>query len=195
MAAHLDQPVEGVMLDGQSMHDGPTHLVIVGLMGSGKTTIGMALARRLGLPHRDSDVDLLARTGRSARAIAAAEGVEALHELELQHLFDALRVPEPSVISAAASLVDAVTAREALTTSVAYVVWLRIDPATATVRSRRSRHRPGHESLTAQAARRDPLFASIADLVEDGTDDPGAIVERVAARWQAARTARRDASG
>jgi dephospho-CoA kinase len=61
-----------------AMHNGPTHLVMVGLMGSGKTTVGMALARRLGLPHRDSDVDLLARTGRSARAIAAADGVEAL---------------------------------------------------------------------------------------------------------------------
>jgi shikimate kinase len=176
------------------MHDGPTHLVIVGLMGSGKTTVGTALARRLGLPHRDSDADLLARTGRSARAIAAAEGVEALHELELQHLLDALRVPEPSVISAAASLVDAVTAREALTAPAAFVVWLRIDPATAAIRARRSRHRPGHESLTAQAARRDPLFAAIADLVEDATDDPGAIVERVAARWQAVRADAQDAS-
>ena len=164
-------------------------------MGSGKTTVGMALARRLGLPHRDSDVDLLARTGRSARAIAAADGVEALHELELQHLLEALRVPDPSVISAAASLVDAVPAREALAATVAFVVWLRIDPATATMRSRRSRHRPGHESLAAQAARRDPLFASIADVVEDGTDDPGAIVERIATRWLSVRADARDASG
>jgi len=50
------------------------HLVLVGLMASGKTTVGQTLAARLGRPFVDNDVVLERRTGRSAREIAAADG-------------------------------------------------------------------------------------------------------------------------
>ena len=76
--------------------------------------IGRALAEGLGRPFRDSDADLLARTGRSARDLAAADGVEALHAIELQHLIDALADPTPAVIGAAASVIDTPVGRTAL---------------------------------------------------------------------------------
>ena len=75
------------------------HVVLIGLMGSGKTTVGRALADVLGRPFRDSDTDLLERTGHSARDLAARDGVEALHVLELEHLLDAVRGSTPAVIS------------------------------------------------------------------------------------------------
>lgn len=164
------------------------HIVVVGLMGSGKTTIGRRLAESLGWAHRDSDADLRATTGRTAREIADVEGIDRLHALELGHLLDALADPKPSVISAAASVIDGPRGRTALADPAAPVVWLRIDAATAARRApkRGADHRPAPESLEVQAARRDPLFADVADVTVDvaapGPDGrPDAIAERILA--------------
>lgn len=143
------------------------HVVLMGLMGSGKSSVGAAVAAALGWPHRDSDVDLRTATGRSARQIAAADGIDALHALELDHLLDALATSGPSVISAAASVIDDPGARDALEDPSVLVVWLRVSAATAARRMTSADHRPRPEAVQVQAARRDPWFASVADLVID----------------------------
>jgi shikimate kinase len=152
-------------------------MVLVGLMGSGKTTVGAALATTLGRPHRDSDADLERMTGLTAREIAAQEGIDRLHELELRVLFDALRRDEPSVISAAASVIDQPKARDALRGPDVHVVWLRARPAVlarrasggaaAASRGDRSDHRPERGPVADLAAQRDPLYAAIADRTID----------------------------
>ena len=161
----------------------PRHVVVLGLMGSGKTTVGARLARALGWPHRDSDADLTAATGLSARELAAQDGILALHALELRHLLDALAVDEPSVISAAASTIDEPEGRAALAHPSVYVVFLRIDPTVALQRVSKGRHRPSPEDLRVQAARRDPMFREVADQeVDTGATRPGAIVRAVVDR-------------
>jgi shikimate kinase len=157
----------------------PGHLVLIGLMGSGKTTIGAAVAARLGRPHRDSDAELEARTGRSARDIAASEGVEALHALESELLLEALAAPRPAVVSAAASIIDVPAGRAALARPDVDVAWLRISATAAVERAGEGAHRPWHEDLADQAARRDPLFAALADVTLDASDAEAAIVERL----------------
>ena len=161
------------------MTEGPGHIVLIGLMGSGKTTVGHGLAGALERPLRDSDADLLARTGRSARDIAAGDGIAALHELELTHLLESLASPEPAVIAAAAAVIDAPEGRAALAAPSVRVAWLRIDPDTAVRRGRGGTHRPDHD-LVAQAARRDPWFAAVADVAVDVTaDDALSVVARL----------------
>ena len=49
-------------------------IVLVGFMGAGKSTVGRALADRLGLPFLDSDTVIEERAGRSIAQIFAAEG-------------------------------------------------------------------------------------------------------------------------
>jgi shikimate kinase len=153
------------------------HIVVVGLMGSGKTTVGAALARALARPHRDSDRDIARSAGTTAREIAAAEGIEHLHALELDHLLDALQEPNPTVVSAAASVIDTSDARAALADPAVNVVWLRGDPSLLAVRAARDDHRPSPEPPALQAARRDPLFAEVADhTIDVGDLTPDEIV-------------------
>ncbi|HEY4634703.1 MAG TPA: shikimate kinase, partial [Candidatus Limnocylindrales bacterium] len=50
------------------------------------------------------------------------------------------------------------------------VIWLRGDPATLAARAAAGAHRPNPEPMEAQAARRDPLFAGVADRTVDVED-------------------------
>ena len=151
----------------------PRHVVVVGLMGSGKTVVGRRIAALLGWRHRDSDREIEAATGLTVRELSERNGVEAMHALEARHLLDALEAPEPSVISAAASTVEVPECRAAMTRPGVAVVWLRAQPATLAKRfSARDRHRPEFGSspeafLTEQAARRHPLFATLDPVIVD----------------------------
>lgn len=149
----------------------PRHVVVVGLMGSGKTVVGRRLAALLDRPWRDSDRDIEAATGLTVRELRDRDGVDSMHALEARQLLDALAAPEPSVISAAASTVEVPECRAALTAPEVAVVWLRASPATLAKRfATKDRHRPEFGSspesfLTEQAERRNPLFASLNPIV------------------------------
>jgi shikimate kinase len=148
-------------------------VVIVGLMGSGKTVVGRRLAVRLGWAWRDSDREIEAATGLTVRELRDRDGVDAMHALEARHLLDALAAPVRSVISAAASTIDVPVCRAALAAPGVAVVWLRARPETLARRfSTRDRHRPEYGAspeafLAEQAARRNPLFASLDPIVID----------------------------
>ena len=78
----------------------PLHVVLMGLMGSGKSTLGVPLARRLGRPYVDNDRQLELRTGQTAHTLAAAVGMDELHRDEAATLLDSIASEEPAVISA-----------------------------------------------------------------------------------------------
>jgi shikimate kinase len=151
----------------------PRHVVVVGLMGSGKTVVGRRLAARLGWPWRDSDREIETATGFTVRELRDRDGVDAMHALEARHLLDALAAPQPSVISAAASTVEVPECRAAMIAPGVAVVWLRARPETLARRfSARDQHRPEFGAskeafLAEQAARRNPLFASLDPVVVD----------------------------
>ncbi len=164
----------------------PRHIVVVGLMGAGKTEVGRRLAGHLHRPWRDSDRDIEATTGLTVRQLGERDGVDAMHRLEAEHLRDALADPKPNVISAAASTVDVPECRDALTASDVAVVWLRASPEVLARRFASSdKHRPEFgdspiQFLTEQAARRDPLFASLDPVVIDvDAIRPRVAVERI----------------
>jgi shikimate kinase len=161
------------------------HIVLVGLMGSGKTAVGEELAARCGRPFVDNDRLLERRTGAAAVEVAASSGPDALHAAELDVLQGALSAGEDAVIGAAASVVDAPSIGRLLEPHV--VVWLTADPATLAERVRDPEHRPFLEddpeaTLRRQAEARSPRFAAVADIVVDTTDlTPAAVVDRIVA--------------
>lgn len=99
-------------------------VVIVGLMGVGKTTVGRALAAAVGYRFVDSDAVIEAEYGSTSAELAAQRGVEALHGIEAQQLIRALESPttEPVVIAAAASVAEDAAAVAALRDVI--TVWL-----------------------------------------------------------------------
>ena len=104
------------------------HVVLVGLMGTGKTTVGRALAERLHRRLLDSDLLIEARTGRTVRQIFQDEGEPAFRALETEVLIEALAQTTPSVIAAAGGVVLSEQNRRALKAAPAKVVWLRAEP-------------------------------------------------------------------
>jgi shikimate kinase len=105
------------------------HVILLGLMGAGKTTVGRVLGASLGWPVHDSDPEILAATGRTARQLDTERGTAELHRLEARHLREAIAAPGPSVICAAASTIDDPDALTALVGEDLLLVWLRADPA------------------------------------------------------------------
>src|SRR4051794_31328522 len=85
--------------------DRPRHVVLVGMMGAGKTTVGSRLARRLDRPFVDSDVQVERRAARTVRQIFETEGEAAFRAIESEALAEALASEEPAVIAAAGGTV------------------------------------------------------------------------------------------
>jgi shikimate kinase len=147
-------------------------VVVTGLMGAGKTTVGRAIAARLGVPFSDSDAWLVALTGRTARELDAEAGTTGLHEFEAAHLLAALEEPGRTVIAAAASIVEDPRCVAALEAPDVLVVLLRASAETLVGRFAREAHRPLHGTdpgsmFQAQLERRGPVLERLADIAVD----------------------------
>ena len=152
------------------------HIVLVGLMGSGKTTVGRLLATRLDRPFVDCDAALERSTGRTAREIAEADGVAALLALEAQVLLDVLARPEQAVVAAAASVVDDGRCRRALRSPGIAVVRLRARPDTLAARHAAGSHRRSLGAdpvagFAAQVRARERRFRAVRPAVTIDVDD------------------------
>jgi shikimate kinase len=154
-------------------------VVLVGLMGAGKTSVAIRLAEALGRPLRDSDQDLQRRYGQSAAELYQRYGVAALHDREAAVLIEALAADPPPVIAAAASVIEDPRCRAAL--AGAFVVWLDAPPDLladrfrAAAAERGDHHRPEYHPdpetmLADQHRRRAGWFRELADLVVDAAD-------------------------
>jgi shikimate kinase len=135
-------------------------------MGAGKTTLGQDLAEATGRSLYDSDDSIQQRVGRTGRQIADTDGVAALHRLERDVFFDAIGTTEPSVVAAAASVIDDPEARRVLGTT--FCVLLTASPRVLEERVVSSDHRRAVSSgERGRVAGRDRLFLAAADLVID----------------------------
>jgi shikimate kinase len=161
------------------------HLVLVGLMGTGKTTVGQLLAATLHRPFVDSDAVVEAHTGRTVREIFEADGEAAYRPLETAALVDALVSPEPAIIAAAGGVVLSPVNRKALRDLAGRVVWLRADTGVLVERTATADHRPLLDgdpaaALAAMARDRTSLYAEVADQIVDIDDKtPAEVVEAI----------------
>lgn len=146
-------------------------LVLVGLPGSGKSTVGRSLAKRLRLSFVDSDHVIEARIGCSIRDFFAREG-EARFRDEEQHALADLAAGPACVLATGGGAVLREANREILRRA-GHVVYLRATPEELWRRLRRDTRRPllqvsdPQEKLRQLYAERHPLYSSIAEYVVD----------------------------
>jgi shikimate kinase len=164
--------------------DRARHLVLVGLMGSGKTTVGTAVAEHLGWPFVDSDEQVEARTGRTVREIFEADGEPAFRALEAEALAEALADERRTVVAAAGGVVLREENR-ALLRRCGTVVWLRGRPEMLAERAASGEHRPLLRDdplgvMREMALDRHDLYEEVADAVVDVDDrDPDAVTRAI----------------
>jgi shikimate kinase len=170
------------------------HLVLVGMMGAGKTTAGTLAAAALDRPFLDSDAEVEARTGRTVREIFAADGEDAFRAVESEVLRDTLATTEPAVVAAAGGTVLDPANRRRLRDA-GTVVWLRAEPAVLAGRAATGGHRPLLDDdpvgvLDRLAVERDGLYREVSDVVVDtGVGPLAAVVDALVAAARAAEQA------
>ena len=173
-------------------------LVLVGPPASGKTTVGTAVAERLGAVFRDTDQDIENLAGCSVADLFVTEGEPHFRALEEQAVAVAL-ASHDGVLALGGGAVTSAATRELL---VGYgrdggtVVWLDVDLPSAARRVGLSRDRPilgvnPRAMLRHMLETRAPLYGEVATLtVPTGGRTPEDVVAEVLAALPGARTAR-----
>jgi shikimate kinase len=116
-------------------------LVLVGFMGTGKSSVCSLLSERLGWSRKDADEEIVASEGRSIADIFASDGEDAFRDIEAHTLSRLLMEPEPAVIATGGGAVlrkhNCVTMLEN-----GFVVALTADPETIIARVMGDKGRP-----------------------------------------------------
>ncbi len=146
-----------------------THVVLVGLMGSGKTTVGKKVAKLIGHRFVDADVEIEARTGRSV-ASWFEDGEPAFRTAEAQLLEDLLAEPEALVLGAGGGVVVTESNRRRLQEGDVTAVYLHGTPEFLASRVQAKAHRPllTDDPLTVMQQMydaRDGWYREVADVV------------------------------
>jgi shikimate kinase len=161
----------------------PSHVVFLGPMGSGKTTVGRLLAKSLSRVFVDSDEQLTRRFGLSGREIDARSGLDALHAAEVEALIEAIGADEPSVIAAAAAVADSSEAMAALLRPDVAIVILDSPIEVLTHRLRKGDHRRSVsvEEFQSLTSRRKMVLAALGPVtvVDTSNATPEEAVEQI----------------
>lgn len=172
----------------------PNSIVLVGFMGSGKSSIGRRLAWRLQLEAIDLDDYIEQRAGQSIAALFAAHGEAAFRDLETAALRECLQ--KPGVVATGGGVLKRKQNRallRAATEQGAIVVYLRAGPVAL---ARRIRRQPGKRPLVAGEAvldeeatrrrveqllvERAPLYEACSSLIVDTDDlDLAQVVQQI----------------
>ncbi len=150
-------------------------VVLVGLMGAGKTKIGRRLAQRLNLPFFDSDQEIEEAAGETIEEIFRNRGETAFRDGERRVIARLLAQPTHVLATGGGAFMDPATRRLVGRRGVS--VWLRADLDTLMARVSRRSNRPLLKERDPRAVmeelieRRYPIYAE-ADLAIDSSDGP-----------------------
>jgi shikimate kinase len=150
-------------------------VVLIGLMGAGKTRVGRRLSEILGIPFVDTDQEIERETGRTISELFAVIGEPAFRDGERRVIARLLRGPVTVIATGGGAYMDPFT--RAMIRERGLAIWLRADLETLVARTARSHKRPLLEGV-GKAAKlaelmqvRYPVYAE-ADLVVDSQPGP-----------------------
>jgi len=160
-------------------------IVLIGLMGAGKTSVGRRLAQKLGMPFVDADDEIEKAAGCSIPEIFDIYGENAFRDVE-QRVIERLIGEGPMILATGGGAYMAERTRENIAEN-ALSVWLRADLDTLVERTSRRNGRPlleGGESprqvLEKLMAVRYPIYGNANVIVDTGQENMEITVDRVA---------------
>jgi shikimate kinase len=162
---------------------------LVGMPGSGKSTVGPELAARLGVPYVELDAEIERAAGTSVREIFSREGEARFRELEAAALTEAA-ARDPSVVSCGGGVVLEPANRVTLRAT-GEVVFLSVPLEELRARVRPAAERPlirAEGDLERLFETREPLYREFAAHVVDASGPPAevaAAIEKELLRWSA----------
>ena len=160
-------------------------IALVGLMGSGKSSIGRRLAAALDMPFRDADSEVEAAAGQSVAEIFASLGESAFRDGERRVIARLLEDPPHVLATGGGAFMNDET--RALIQQKAISVWLKVDLDVLVRRIGRKETRPllagrdPGEVLRDLATKRYPIYAQADITVETGDTPHKAAVDAVIA--------------
>ncbi|MGH3637508.1 MAG: shikimate kinase [Mycobacterium sp.] len=167
--------------------------VLVGMPGSGKSTIGRRLAKALGVPLLDTDAKIVETTGRSIADIFV-EGEAQFRRIEADVVRAAL-AEHDGVVSLGGGAITTPEVRDALVGHT--VIYLEITAAEGIRRTTGGTARPllaggdPGERFRELMAQRVPLYRQVATLrINTNRRNPGAVVRHIVQRMESAATER-----
>lgn len=163
-------------------------IVLVGLMGAGKTTIGRRLAARLAMPFRDADAEIETAAGMPISDIFATLGESAFRDGERRVIARLLQEGPLVLATGGGAYMDPGT-RERIAAS-GSSVWLKADHETLMRRVRKRVHRPLLQNpdpdgtMRRLMSERYPVYALADVTVESGDSSHDGIVGEILAALQ-----------
>lgn len=158
-------------------------IVLVGLMGAGKSSIGRRVAQRLGLPFVDADAEIERAAGQTIEEIFKAHGEAAFRDGERRVIARLLADPVHVLSTGGGAFMDAQT--RALIAERGISVWLRADLDVLLRRTARRTNRPllnagdPAQILAQLMEKRYPVYATSDITVESTDGPPESTVQRV----------------
>lgn len=159
---------------------GQRAVVLVGMMGSGKSSVGKRLATRLGLPFSDADTEIETAAGMTIPEIFAQRGEAEFRDGERRVISRVLSTRAPLVLATGGGAYMNAETREKIA-ALGISIWLKADADVLMRRVRKNSKRPllqtpdPEGTLRRLLAEREPTYA-LADLTLVSRDEPHEVV-------------------
>ena len=164
-------------------HDTRKSIVLIGLMGAGKSSLGRRLAKRVDLPFTDTDDEVVKAAGCSIEDIFELYGEAAFRDTEHRVITRLLEEGPKVLATGGGAFMDSRTRAKIGKWGIS--VWLRADLDVLVRRTRRRGDRPLLKNRDPRATlerlmnERYPVYAEADIVVDTGDEKPDAMVERV----------------
>jgi len=152
---------------------GSRSVVLVGMMGAGKSSVGRRLGARLGIPFVDADTEIETAAGMSISEIFAQHGESYFRAGEARVIARLLAHGPQVVATGGGSVMDANT--RALIRAKGISIWLKADLDVLLKRTRRRNDRPLVDKIKDLLPVREPLYAE-ADITIQSRDEPHEMI-------------------